>query len=311
VYLLRLNNLIPDADFEAQPLGPLVDPNWGASASTNKPVPLSSINAASTPLHGRWLNLDLDSSQGAYFKFGALLDRATTTTDHSYTWICNFLSADLLPYRTGDFGAFTINPLDPDLSAVGLSEQRIGNLINTFATISTNSLVFGSTSPATATMDDIRILRTAITGNYSLRMLLRPSDTSPALIPGFYEFSVWVKKSAASSYSTDAAAKSPYASRKVTLSMTELSPLPFQGPSQAFDVTPSSTTGNDASAGWTRLAFYPGINFTGAQGVFPDQAAQVLELEISPADIATGPSKVDAGEILIAQPELRVYINGR
>ncbi len=308
VYLLRLNNLIANGDFETALTG-----DWSADVGP----PTASITAGPAgKIHGLdSLIMAMAANSSVRYRLQALADVPTSTSAHGYKWAMFLGSADF-HYSLQDWGtAFlpgNVIVANQQVQAGAADFIILPGLLDSLSLYNTTSaLTFGSNGPEGATIDDVRVLRKDITG-YALRLLLRPTDTSPSLVIGQYEFSVWVKKSPLSAYITNTAGKNPYAAMKVTLSMNEIAPMPSVQIQQAFDVTPGGGTGNDASSGWTRLVLRmrSGINFIeSVSGSFASRTVPVLELGISPTD-STSLLDIDSGEILIAQPELRFYLNG-
>lgn len=154
----------------------------------------------------------------------------------------------------------------------------------------------------TIRLDETRALRVDIDGLLRLRLLLRPGDTNPDLVPGYYEFSVWVRIPDDALLPSDDTGRTAnpgaaLAASKVKLAMTQLLFLDGSG-------TPSSKSGSfPVSANWSRLALQmeSGSNFDR----FDESTTEpVVELSIYPF---SSNDTIDAGALLIAAPMLRFF----
>lgn len=309
VYLLGLPNLMPadDGDFETGSFSSDWQYDVGGTSSQTIVAGLHGTSA---------IRFVLDSNASASFRLNALKDRATAASaQHGYTIRLSYSTLGTLHYSLMDWGSPFIatdaqETLDAATTPLDLALNPIFD--NVTLALPGKGLFFGSGSPESATIDDIRVLRKDIVGRYTLRLLLRPSDTTPSLRRGYYEFSVWVKKNPGSSFLTEAGAKNPYAARSVTLTMDQLSPslllshvFPVDGSPDPSTVAFYSGQSHDAAGGWTKLV----LRQTGDNTNYTfdnSSASPVIELSVSPTDL-TSP---DSGEILIAQPELHFYLNG-
>jgi hypothetical protein len=167
---------------------------------------------------------------------------------------------------------------------------------------STQVLTF-SNLVSTFQFDDISAIRTdVLPRKWSLVLRLGLNDTDPALVPGIYEFAVYVKRPLTHTFSTDPARDdSPnYAARFVTLRMTQTAGGKIETVAeQSFNIS----TLSDPDI-WNQLVLRmpTGSNFT-----FPESTTGgAIELSISPMN----PSFAEAGAVLIADPSLHFYING-
>lgn len=166
----------------------------------------------------------------------------------------------------------------------------------------TRGMFAPSSGSQTLEVDDVRIVRHDLKELSSLRLYLAPADTSPSLVPGRYEFSIWVRRPPdALSYADAGRAADPeaeFAATRVTLVMRQVgfideayAPYYF---AESFDV------GDD----WTRLALRMG---SGNLARFDEASGEpVLELAVYPFD----PIDMDAGSIQIAAPNLRFFVDG-
>jgi len=163
------------------------------------------------------------------------------------------------------------------------------------------------TSPSSAVtqevgLDDLRFMRVDIEDAFRLRLLLAPSSVNPTLVAGRYEFSLWVRApSDALAYDDTARIASPsapFATKRVTLSIRQIAflidrdtPILFQ---ETFNVTDQ----------WTRLALRMGEG--NLDRIDESTEEPVIELSIYPYDR----QDIDAGSVLIADPQLRFFIDG-
>ncbi len=136
-------------------------------------------------------------------------------------------------------------------------------------------------SLASLKLDNFRLTRS---GLMTLRLLLSPSATNPALESGVYSFSVWVH--------TDTSAyidRSPFQLDTFTMTMRAVPPASLSAASDVYS----------ASSGWKKMTttLAPGaLMFTAVN-------TPVLELII---DF----NNTQPGSVLIAQPELRFFPDG-
>jgi hypothetical protein len=151
--------------------------------------------------------------------------------------------------------------------------------------------------------DDVLAVRSDVPlWKWSLVLRLGLDDTYPSLVPGYYEFSLWVEKPAGYLFSTEAGRgdNTNYASRFITLRMIQTDGTVRQTVAEeSFDLTA-------LAAGWNKVALRmpSGSNFS-----FPETASgQVIELSISTLHVDQ--NKVEPGAILIARPSLNFYLNG-
>ena len=159
--------------------------------------------------------------------------------------------------------------------------------------------LLGSASSYQFSMDDIRVARTDIDPGLVLR--LRPGDSSPGLVTGYYEFSLWARiPDDAKSDADDGRTDESYPARSVTLVMLQVGFL--DDSTEAMQVKASFAT----SSAWTRLALRmpEGSNLHRF-----DEASDetVLELYAYPA---ADPNDPEPGVVLISSPELRFFMNG-
>lgn len=154
----------------------------------------------------------------------------------------------------------------------------------------------------TLDVDDVRIVRHDLKELSSLRLYLAPADTTPSLVPGKYEFSVWVRRPPdALAYSSADRAYDPdaeFAATKVTLVMRQVGFLDDVSAPYYFAET------YDVGDGWARLSVRMG---DGNMARFDETSSEpVLELAIYPFD----PVDMDSGSIQVAAPSLRFFVDG-
>lgn len=159
-----------------------------------------------------------------------------------------------------------------------------------------------SSGSQTLEVDDLRIVRHDLKTLSSLRMYLAPADTSPGLVPGRYEFSIWARMPpGALAYSDSGRVSDPeadFAATKVTLAMRQVGFMDDVAAPYYFAET------FDVGASWTRLALRMG---DGNLTRFDESSVDpVLELVVYPFDT----DDMDAGAVEISSPSLRFFVDG-
>lgn len=296
VWRLELVNLMPDPDyFEGLPLGPFAEDGW----ETGGPGASITVNQTAT---SRGKELQLQSIGPEWVGFDpSTLFKTPPLDDALYSFYAR---------TTTPAPSYNIE------TAADSTYDRLGRIVRSdilaiedFAILSVDHrLKFGKNGNGeeqNIVIDEVRAVRTDLTESWRLRLLLRPGDTSPSLVPGYYEFSLWVRipDDALTPDDDEGRMDTPeaaLAASSVRLAMTQLSFL------EGSD-TPSSVTDSFAvDSTWTRLALRmePRSNFDR----FDEKIEEaVIELSIYP--FATNET-IDAGAVLIAAPSLRFFANG-
>ncbi|MEI6874472.1 MAG: hypothetical protein WCL50_04985 [Spirochaetota bacterium] len=308
-YLLDLPNLLPavDSDFEGLSAA---STDWRLDPETIFPgTAASSLGIAISPntLSGaNSLLIELNTKIGASLNLAAVSDAAATGL-HDYQ--LRLLTRGDLTYSFGNWGSnLTISDDLTSYVSFGSSSKTLvdAKILRSadFSQAQKTAIFFGSgLRPETGTVDNLRVLRIDLKDYYRLRLLLRPSDTTPKLARGIWSFVVWVLVPPGRSYATDTTtAANPFAASTVTLSMDQVTPAKtFR---QEFPLTGPNAPATDPKAVWQRLEIIQTVN---NNYEFDDSlATPVIELGIYPMSW----EKPDAGGILIAQPELHFYLNG-
>ena len=254
------------------------------------------------------LFFDLKAKIGVSLNLHSLLDSSSiySTGTHAYqlrllarggvideslgTWTPDLITggnSSTLPRQ--DFYSSLLDPL------LSLTDARV--LFQTDFTKDSLALFFGGAQPNSGTIDDLRVIRNDMQSSYKLRLLLRPNDTSPKLDHGLWSFVVWVLVPPGRSFVTEAAsAANPYATSTVTLSMDEIA-APTAGFLKEFSLDAS------ARSTWQRLE----LKMVNDNYSFDaTSTAPVIELAVWP----TSKANPDPGGVLIAQPELHVFLSG-
>ena len=293
-YLLDIPNLLPkpDADFEnlATPSS-----NWSLDADIGTPATPSTLEISNWPVRidgNNSLLLNLNPKTGAKLALSALSDSIASTGQHAYRFMVKSSGLNL---------AYAFAPTGVDLiSTQPQSLSNVFDIITDFSSNTNTTLLLGNlSSPISgALIDDLRVIRSDIASSYKLRILLRPSDTTPILTSGLWSFDVWVLLPPGRKQISDPAAVSPYASSVVTLSMDQIA-SPTNGFPEEFPI-PSS-----AATMWTRLEFKMSIADYSNYQFDSNSTIPVIELSVWP----TSQGHPDAEGILIAQPELHFWLN--
>ncbi len=166
-------------------------------------------------------------------------------------------------------------------------------------------LMFGQIGMTqTFALDDLRVVRVDRAEALRLRLLLRPSDTTPTLVPGYHEFTLWARVPSDTLRAGDALrVSSPtaaFCTQTLTLAIKQIGFLDLRD-------SPSSNAKESftISGEWTQLKLRmpEKSNFERFDEASPDA---VIELAIQPF----GDGVPDASAVEIAAPELHFYING-
>jgi hypothetical protein len=293
VYRLTLRNLVADGDFENG-----VPSAWGTIGSGAT----AAIDTSATMIHasGQSCLVTTVSDGGVSFALSTLRD-FDGSTNYGYTWTFYNKNASYYYLQTTSGGTFlSYKDATVDLvNETALSSPRI--LLNAGES-SAQILLFGrSGTPGSFEADDVRVVRSDIKDHSCVRLLLRPSDTSPTLTRGYFDFTVWVRKPSGYYFPSDDAAAAPsandytYAASKVTL---------WMGSPSGSDGS-CSVTASVASSGWTQISLRQNANGNFAD-LDPTSADPQVELQIYPFDMESP----EPGAVEIAQPELHFYLDG-
>ncbi|MEI6386904.1 MAG: hypothetical protein WCQ50_09720 [Spirochaetota bacterium] len=309
-FRLGLVNLIAGGDFEGANSTTTALVNHGWSWTESDPVlaqlePTVAISATDHAINGNTLsvsikglnNKQLQDIKAFRYAISSLADSSNTQASHNYAM--TFFAAG-----SSDIGWQAWK--SPDSSDF----QRASSLQQIYETTaleispfysypgSDSFLVFGKTMPIVFWMDNLRVMRTDLAGDYRLRLLLSPKDTVPELIGGWgWKFSLWVRKPAGHFFPDEAGAREPYASKKVTLRILQTAQTPEGGSQDAsYDVYDVPTNGE-----WTKMELK--ITNKNSTLFFPTQSlGAVIELAIFPFDSA----RPEPGFVEISDPEFTV-----
>ena len=294
---LELVNLAGDPYFETDLVGATPD-GWETAGTATATATL--MAAGSPGKHGQYLSLASDDTDWAGLEpgfGGIILD--SPDTSHTYQ-LTLFIPQSKVNYLIGP------------ASDIDFSQAYSSLLVNARHTLEPFTIPAADTrikfalnaGAQTVHVDDLRIVRLDLKALYGLRMYLAPADSSPGLVPGKYELSAWVRRSAGSLFYDDPdretapSYSAPFASKGVTLAMRQvgfidnrLTPIQFQ---ETFEVTDD----------WTRVALRMG---DGNLARFDEASSDpVLELAIYPFDV----DSIDAGSIELAGLSLRFFVDG-
>ncbi|MBN2875276.1 MAG: hypothetical protein JXM71_09300, partial [Spirochaetales bacterium] len=295
VWRLELLNLAGDAFFETYNDGdPITGWVHSGTASIAKARNQTGIK------HGQYVELFDGSDTDGWAGFdpstaGFILDGAAASNTYRVVF---WTGQDELDYIAGSATgvnfelASTAVPVDGKFSLEPFS----------ISSADTRGMFARSNGSQTAEIDDLRIVRFDIKESSSLRLYLAPPDTSPSLVPGRYEFSLWVRRPLDARFFDDPGRISdpgaPFAATKVRLLMQQVgfledvsTPLMFTG---TFNVGDS----------WQRIAVRMG---DGNLARFDESSSEpVLELAVYPY----ASDDMDVGAVEIAAPALRFFVDG-
>ena len=282
VWRLELVNLFRNGTFETGLTAGDISLSLGLSTATIELFPLGN------PIHGNGLLIESIDSNGlvGFSMPDLLIDPA----DDNYSY---FMRLVLSPAK----------PFDYTVGSVKSTATPAGNslfITDSLSGFGTGNFSFGPQIINPTYIDEFRVVRGDKKDSMYLRLLLLPQETSPSLVPGYYEFSVWVKRPLNSHFFDDhtnrnSSPDAPYALPSVTLGIRQL--ISYDALGGGAEVFPVSSS-------WTKWSYrLP----TGSNIQRFDEASEeaVIEVYIIPGD-NTAP---DAGAILIAEPSLNFYIN--
>ena len=154
-------------------------------------------------------------------------------------------------------------------------------------------------------IDEVRAVRVDLDESWRLRLLLSPGNTEPGLVPGYYEFSVWVRipDDALTPEDNAGRAANPaaaLAASRIRLAMTQVAFL--EGSDTPSTVNDTFSVDNS----WTRkaLRMEPRSNIDRF-----DESTNEAVIELSIYPFGTN-SEIDVGSVLLAAPTLRFFANG-
>ncbi|MFH2116082.1 MAG: hypothetical protein ABIJ86_16390 [Spirochaetota bacterium] len=283
VWSLGLANLFRNGTFETAP-------ESGDLAPSTAEAFWSKETALADPIHGSglWLETKADNGQIDFIMPNLLQD----TPSDDFEYFIRFM----VDREISDF-VYTAGPTESRTSS---SNKSV--VINDFLSgFGTGNFSFGPAIINPLTVDEVRVVRADEKDSMYLRLLLAPRDTYPTLVPGYFEFSVWVK-TPDDAYRFDdhtnrnIVPDAPYAVPTVTLGIRQLAGTDgaMGGGSATFPVP----------ANWSQLKLRLPVG-SNLQRFDESSDTSVIELYMVPGDTATP----DAGALLIADPSLNFYIN--
>lgn len=287
-WLLSAENLAVNPVFSSASTG---WSDFGGAASSLVTPPPDAIN-------GKSLKITVDDPGTDYVEVtDSLFDDSDTAGIKNYLISFNAHSSENIRFKAfpGSYNAENLqNPLWSGDGRYLLPASESEGFSNTSSTY----LAFSGLSGTGYSLDDIHAIRSDVdVRRWSLSIRLRAADTSPSLVPGTYEFSVWVKEPAGY-YTADDPARGDdpkYAAMNLTLRMFNIATNTSIA-EESFSIKTYSS--------WTRIVLrMPSGNTLDFSETDP---SQILELSISPMD----PERPEAGAVLIAEPQLRYYIDG-
>lgn len=290
VWRLELKNLFRDGNFE-NPAVDLTPFELGGSAlktvvnSTGFNQTLALTTGGNDYVSWRMSDLLLDQT-GAF-----------TLAPSYYLRFMTWPNVNL-PYHVGtqtDYDSEITEQINvvPSVNSVIIADRFIG--------LESDTLFIMTGTIQTTFIDEVRMIRADV--EPALHLLLRPADTALGLVPGQYEFSVWMKTDPADRlYSDSSRIAEDYTAYQTSL---RISQLRWDATNEALESEKSWEQTFAVNEGWQRLVLR--MNATNNMERFDEgSSTAVMELAISP----TNPSLLDAGAILIAAPSLNFYING-
>lgn len=297
VWRLELVNLFRDGNFE----NPAIDMGPYATVALG-----SQSEGIYTPSgHSRSLQIVLNTGESRDSYAGwdmkqllADIISGSFTTPPSYFLRMMIWPNSSIPYHSTTLASLT----------AGQSEKTTGTPVNSslfladrFIDFENSTFFFIAGQLATWNIDEVRSIRADVTP--VIRLLLNPADTNPGLVPGQYEFSVWVRLPPdAKTFDNATRTSEPYAAKHTTLGIKQLVADAESGTLQTIRSWQQSYA---VASGWQRLVLR--MDATNNMDRFDEDSPQpVMELSIAPSRL----DAYDAGSIEIALPVLNFYING-
>jgi len=290
IWRLELANLFTIGHFQGSPdMTPI-------SVSTGDSITLDSTVF---PIHGQSLKLLINNADNGYMEWDMqdlLNDLVTTTITVSPSYFLRMLAYDNKNINYANVPVGTVSTLIPDLEAQPITPVIIDASTYSFFLSAFSGFGEGNhfallASVYNTSFDEVRAVRSDM--KPSIRLRLRPSDTYPSLVPGQYEFSVWVRTAALDRRFDDSSRESePYAACNVSLGIAQVG---------GKSIVSESAVG----ATWTRVAvrMQSPDNLDYFNPLTPDA---VMELSITPSSV----TDLDAGALEIAAPALNFYVDG-
>jgi len=281
VWLLEIVNLSDNAVSTATA-------GWQAVGSN------ATIASLSGSLHGSALKIN--ASEDSHIKALNSLYKDIDATPHSYKMSLMLLNSNSFRFYSGSsFNKLEVQNFswqsDDTYNTIPLIITNIATSSSNFAALYTNG--------ADVYIDDVHLIRADIELNrWALRLILRQNDTTPILVPGMYELTLYVKKPSGYTFPSEASCgdSNLYASQYIKLRMVQVTDNSILA-EEIFDMSANSAEWNQL-----RLRFPKGKALKFSEGT--DES--ILAIEILPFSTA----KPFAGAVLIAKPELHFYING-
>lgn len=284
---LELVNLAIDPHFNDAPIPVSFDASNDPKAFIN----------TDTAIHGNSYKLDTNTNSNSYIKI-MLNTLLSDAPQNNFSYFLRLLKE---PSTTLNYGMFysssdsmdnvlSLNPFLPATDTAGslFFPDKISSRGSEFGIYIIHRQSFN--------IDEMRIVRDI---DPRLVLYLKETDTSPSLVPGQYEFSLWVKMpDDAKVYWDKGRDIEPYASEYISLGITQVNGenrTPIHTNSKYFTV----------SNAWQRIF----IRTQEPNNIdsFEHSDYPVLMLSIAPTRTD---NRIDAGAVLIAAPELNFYING-
>lgn len=276
VFRLEKTNLITDGDFETGAgTWALTDATTGDAVSSDTESVASYVT--SNGLNNKSMQLTLGSS----------------TTNMMYSIVASSLVTGLsynIDFRwSSNSGAPTSNVIcvNSNTNALFNFDSDTAHAASSFEALASNTIQFRS-STWEGLVDDISICKST---SQQVRLLLKKTDTNPALEDFLYIFSLWVHADPSVAANT-----SPYNLDTISLKMYQVDGASTMSP----DTTNATYTYSSTQSGWQKI--YVRVN-NGNLQINSTATGAVLQLII---DL----DKSLPGRVLIAQPELRAYPDG-
>jgi len=298
IYRLENKNLMPNGDFEATAID-AVPAGWTA--------PMGGTHQVKNTVHhlsGKALLFNQAATEYLSFNLNSLSDTALINCSYVFRFRLEGNSSQAFDFEIEDTSTSgNIIKYYPNITAIGQGYSVPDDFnevpLTDFLIHSGDSEVFRinfktSGTPQIGYIDDLRIIKS----DQAQHLIAELPYADPGrvdslqLISGTYRFSIYVKADPET-----ASTNNSFNSNAVTLKIEAIDPDGSGGSSkyQSF-----SAADNSSFSDWTKIYIDTPLQIN----IPADTSSTVIRLSVSPCDTSGGSMSIDAGSILISNPQL-------